>query len=69
MTRLPKPLAYVAVILFVCLYASHISAQEIRLKDSEHIQAKEWEHLFTYLNIPGFHGILTLRQRIASLLK
>ena len=40
MTRLPKPLAYVAVILFVCLSASHISAQEIRLKDSEHIQTK-----------------------------
>lgn len=53
MTRLPKPLAYVAVILFVCLSASHISAQEIRLKDSEHIQAKEWEHLFTIPEHPG----------------
>ena len=53
MTRLPKPLAYVALILFVCLSAGNVSAQEIRLKDSEHIQTKDWEHLFIIPEHPG----------------
>lgn len=30
-----------------------VSAQQIRLKDSEHIQTKEWEHLFTIPEHPG----------------